>query len=115
MHLTDTPQVNFDPRVIRREADGLAMEADLDVQSERSDEERDFFVAAQLQKAKNTDPGLVRTVIETTEPVENAKAEALKKALFDEFGKTSLSGICPVDPPVRGPYGEAEIWLKPDA
>ena len=32
-----------------------------------------------------------------------------------EFGQTSLSGKCPVDPPVRGPYGEAEIWLKPDA
>ena len=115
MRLTDTLQVRFDPRVIRRGADGSATEEDLEVQSESSDEERDFCIAAQVQNAKDAERAAVRAVIETTEPMENPKVEALKKTLFEEFGKTALSEICPVDPPVRGPYGEAEIWLKPDA
>jgi hypothetical protein len=43
--------------------------------------------------------------------------EALKakQDILQEFGTTSLSGIYPKDPPVRGPFGAAEIWLKPDA
>ena len=39
-----------------------------------------------------------------------AREEVLK-----EFANTSLSGIYPKDPPVRGPFGAAEIWLKPNA
>ena len=38
-----------------------------------------------------------------------------KEEILQEFGKTSLSGIYPKDPPVRGPFGAAEIWLKPNA
>jgi hypothetical protein len=39
----------------------------------------------------------------------------LKEALVAEFGATSLSGIYLRDPPIRGPFGEAEIRLKKDA
>ena len=43
-------------------------------------------------------------------------ASELKDALIKEFGDTSLSGKYPKHPlPVRGPFGEGEIWLMPDA
>ena len=35
---------------------------------------------------------------------------------MQEFGDTSLSGVYPKHPlPVRGPFGEGEIWLQPGA
>jgi hypothetical protein len=52
---------------------------------------------------------------EPLEAVDSPLAEQLRKALLDEFGATSLSGKYLPNPPVRGPFGEAEIWLKPDA
>ena len=43
-------------------------------------------------------------------------ARELQEALLAEFGDSSLSGKYPAHPlPVRGPYGEGEIWLQPDA
>jgi hypothetical protein len=42
-------------------------------------------------------------------------AEKLRKALVEEFSTASLSGVYKPNPPVRGPFGEAEIWLKPEA
>ena len=43
-------------------------------------------------------------------------ARELQEALIAEFGDSSLSGKYPAHPlPVRGPYGEGEIWLQPDA
>ena len=38
-----------------------------------------------------------------------------KARILQEFSETSMSGVYPRDPPVRGPFGAAEIWLKPDA
>ena len=52
---------------------------------------------------------------ETNERVETDQALELQKALIKEFGATSLSGKYKPDPPERGPFGTAEIWLKPDA
>ena len=52
---------------------------------------------------------------ETREAAESPLAGQLRQALLDEFGQTSLSGKYVPNPPVRGPFGEAEIWLKPDA
>ena len=48
--------------------------------------------------------------VEELEMVNNFRTK-----LLEEFQGTSLSGIYPKDPPVRGPFGEAEIWLKKDA
>ena len=45
----------------------------------------------------------------------NPLAAQLRQALIEEFGKTSLSGEYLPNPPVRGPDGEAQIWLKPGA
>ena len=73
------------------------------------------FVARQL---KNCDDGNVQTVkgaIEASSPVENPQVEEYRNLLLQEFKNSSLSGIYPIDPPVRGPFGEAEIWLKPNA
>ena len=35
--------------------------------------------------------------------------------LLQEFQKSSLSGVYTRDSPVRGPFGQAEIWLKKEA
>ena len=42
-------------------------------------------------------------------------ATNLREALREEFGGTSLSGKYLSNPPKRGPFGEGEIWLRPDA
>ena len=51
---------------------------------------------------------------EAVEKSEHPLAKQLRQALLDEFGDTCLSGKYKPNPPVRGPFGEAEIWLKPD-
>ena len=50
-----------------------------------------------------------------TDEVPGDLADTLRKKLFAEFKDSSLSGVYPKNPPTRGPNGEAEIWLKPDA
>ena len=55
----------------------------------------------------------VRGVVEARNPESHPEAAKYIAAFVAEFAQTSLSGECPVDPPVRGPFGEAEIWLKP--
>ena len=57
----------------------------------------------------------VQAAIEPKDPVVHPLAKQLTEMLIAEFGKTSLSGIYLPDPPIRGPFGEGEIWLKPDA
>lgn len=52
---------------------------------------------------------------EARETVTNPLAQELRQKLIDEFKDTALSGKYLPNPPVRGPFGEAEIWLKPDA
>ena len=89
-------------------------EGELDSGEDESDDEVDLVVAKRLREATASIRPL-RGTVESTEPAEGARIEELKAQLFTEFGDSSLSGICPRDPPVRGPYGEAEIWLKPDA
>jgi hypothetical protein len=63
----------------------------------------------------NRDIKTLKTGPETIEKVESDLAETLRDALMKEFGETSLSGKYMPNPPKRGPFGEAEIWLKPDA
>ena len=57
----------------------------------------------------------VRTGMEAREAAEHPMVEELRGSLVKEFGSSSLSGVYQPNFPVRGPYGEAEIWLKPDA
>ena len=52
---------------------------------------------------------------EVPETSTSALEKNLRQALIDEFGESSLSGQYMPDPPVRGPFGEGEIWLKEDA
>jgi len=60
---------------------------------------------------------LVKGAVEAREPAQDPSIEAQIELIKERFAKTSLSGICPSpdDLPIRGPFGEAEIWLKPDA
>ena len=57
----------------------------------------------------------VKTGLEPLATTDSGLAKNLREALMAEFGDTSLSGIYPVDPPVRGPFGEGQIWLMPEA
>jgi hypothetical protein len=104
-------------RVMRLRAEsGVAFEDEVEAQYEE--------IAEELLKHIKPDPRVygpnakvsaVKTGPETCEKVETDLAKTLREKLLEEFGKTSLSGIYQRDPPTRGPYGEAEIWLKPDA
>ena len=53
--------------------------------------------------------------MEVSHTTESPEAERYRNLLLQEFNDSSLSGIYPIDPPARGPFGEAEIWLKPNA
>ena len=68
-----------------------------------------------VEPEKGTKVRAVKMGPETHEVVDSDLAKQLKQALIEEFGKTSLSGKYQPDPPERGPFGMAEIWLKPDA
>jgi hypothetical protein len=57
----------------------------------------------------------VKGAIEVREGVQTPLVENLKNQIIEECRDSSLSGICPCDPPVRGPHGEAEIWLREGA
>ena len=55
-----------------------------------------------------------RNGVEGIESVETELAEKGREELLHKFGETSLSGKYPGHR-IRGPDGQAEIWLKPDA
>ena len=44
----------------------------------------------------------------------DGRVDELREAIISDFKDSVLSGICPPDPPVRGPHGLAQIWLKTD-
>ena len=58
---------------------------------------------------------MVQGVVEARDAEESTLVEAAKEKILEEFRETSLSGKYPVNPPIRGPFGEAEIWLRTDA
>ena len=114
MRLTDGFGVSFAPYVAKGGDDEILTPTFPDSDLGDSDDERDAAVATHLMEAEASISSL-KGAIETADPADGEKIEKLKAELFAEFEDSSLSGICPRDPPVRGPYGEAEIWLKPDA
>ena len=73
------------------------------------------FLAHQMANNDKAHLRFIRGAVEAREPAQEAEIEAHISEIKTRFGQTSLSGMCPVDPPIRGPFGEAEIWLKPDA
>ena len=54
--------------------------------------------------------------VEARDPASGTDIKKIIEEIKERFSKTSLSGVLPNDrePPVRGPFEEAEIWLKPD-
>ena len=59
--------------------------------------------------------GSVKTGLETREACESDLAKTLRTKLLEEFCDSSLSGKYLPNPKVRGPFGEAEIWLQENA
>ena len=57
----------------------------------------------------------VRGSVVAKEAVEDPKALHYRNLLVEEFKDSSMSGVYPRDPPVRGPFGEAEINLRKGA
>ena len=97
MQLQAMPQVSF-----------------LDSESTEEDEEILIEIAQRLLKAECRIAAVKAS--EAKEPSPTAGLERnLREALIAEFGDSSLSGKYLPDPPVRGPFGEGEIWLKEDA
>ena len=46
------------------------------------------------------------------DPEAHPLAQEARNEILTRFPPTVMSGIYKPDPPVRGPYGEAEIWVK---
>ena len=79
-------------------------------------DEEQWEVARQFMRAKRRRRvGAVKMSPEVTDEVSSALADRLRAKLIAEFKDTALSGVYPQNPPARGPFGEADIWLKPDA
>ena len=57
----------------------------------------------------------IKGALEARDVVEDEVAQQYRQKLMEEFGDSALSGVYLMVPPVRGPFGEAEIWLKPTA
>ena len=66
-------------------------------------------------KKENGVVSAIKTGPETREKLESPMAQQLRQALLEEFGSTSLAGKYLPHPPIRGPFGEAEIELKAGA
>ena len=90
---------------------------EIDFWDENPDEDEDVLVEiAQRMILAEKKIFSVKTAIEPIEISENVLVTQLKESLLAEFGDNSLSGKYPTDPlPIRGPFGEGEIWLKPEA
>ena len=57
----------------------------------------------------------IRGTVEAQEPATAPLVERWVAKFIEEFGGSSLCGKCPENPPIRGPFELAEIWLKPGA
>ena len=77
------------------------------------DDEVDFDIASRFLEEEAKIFG-VKTGIESLETIQSKLADELRQALVEEFQDSSLSGVYP-GTKVRGPDGEAEIWLQPGA
>ena len=49
------------------------------------------------------------------EPVSHPSADEARQLIGSRYSDSVLSGKYQPNPPVRGPFGEAEIWVKPNA
>ena len=79
------------------------------------DEEVLWEVAKRIDNAEKLVCSVVGEEVPPADPLDILASE-LKDALIKEFGDTSLSGKYPPHPlPVRGPFGEGEIWLEKGA
>ena len=63
----------------------------------------------------NSQINFIKGAIEARDPHGSEKVENARTRLFSDYTGTVFDTKTGGDPPVRGPYGEAEIILKPDA
>lgn len=57
----------------------------------------------------------IKGFVSSREAMTGDRIEELRKNILGEYSDTVFCGSTGGDPPVRGPYGEAEIILKPGA
>ena len=95
----------------------LTEEGRVHFMDDEPDEEVAMEIARRLVEHEPAEYRLnfVRGVVEARDPSGTQSVEQLRSQVIEEFSNSSLSGKYPKDPPVRGPYGEAEILLKLDA
>ena len=61
------------------------------------------------------DIDFIRGAVEAREPLESAEVEVRRKRIYEAYKDTVFTGKTGGSPPIRGPFGEAVIKLKPDA
>ena len=124
--LTEVQQWNIPEgdtrRRVRFEVEDDSEEEDEDTEDNKEPrtqalkEEEAWEVARRIMRARRRSRvQSVKTGPQMLQMASSDLAETLRQALYEEFKDSSLSGIYPRNPPKRGPDGEAEIWLKPDA
>jgi len=92
-----------------------------DWDSDASDEDLEYVAQHMFEiVSEEVHCDFIPGIVAARSPAEDALIAPEVGKILERFGKTSLSGICPEDTPenplpIRGPFGEAEIWLKPDA
>ena len=79
-----------------------------------------LFLARALRQAEeepaDREVCFAKGIIETREPSAHPQVDALRaKVLNDYQGRVFVSKLPSEEPPIRGPFGEAEISLKPGA
>ena len=120
-HLVAGPLDSFDElEEAKGEVEKLGLSNIPDLEDYGSDEDDNPQTIAELARrllASSRSCSFVKGAVEAREPAQDPSIEAQIELIKERFAKTSLSGICPSpdDLPIRGPFGEAEIWLKPDA
>ena len=75
-----------------------------------------IWEATQQVDAERRQCGFVKGAVEARDPASGTDIEKIIGEIKERFSKTSLSGVLPKDrePPMKCPFEEAELWLKPD-
>jgi hypothetical protein len=78
-------------------------------------EEEEMKVIAEALLPNEGAIQFIKGAVEARDPIEDERVEKKRDALQKEFESTVFKGVTGGNPPIRGPFGEAVIKLKPDA
>ena len=78
-------------------------------------EREEFEYIAQGLYPHTGEVNFIKCVVEARDPLDSTEDEKRRQQLFEDYKENVFTGKTGGSPPIRGPFGEAEIKLKPDA